>query len=54
MADRLDAESMTQVLNEYMAAMADIVEAHGGTLSYEPRPEGGSIFTVALPAVATS
>ncbi len=33
MADRLDAESMTQILNEYMAAMADIIEAHGGTLN---------------------
>ncbi|MGJ8671176.1 MAG: adenylate/guanylate cyclase domain-containing protein [Oceanococcus sp.] len=33
MADRLDAESLTQVLNEYMSAMADIVEAHGGTLN---------------------
>ena len=33
MADRLDAESLTQILNEYMAAMADIVEAHGGTLN---------------------
>ena len=33
MADRLDAESMTQVINEYMATMADIVEQHGGTLN---------------------
>lgn len=33
MADRLDAESLTQILNEYMAAMADIIEKHGGTLN---------------------
>ncbi len=33
MADRLDPESMTQILNEYMAAMADIVEQHSGTLN---------------------
>jgi len=33
MADRLDAESLTQILNEYMAAMADLVEQHGGTLN---------------------
>ncbi len=33
MADRLDPESMTQILNEYMATMADIIEAHDGTLN---------------------
>ena len=37
-----------------LAISRSIVEAHGGTLSYEPRPEGGSIFTVALPAVEAS
>ncbi len=33
MADRMDAESMTQVLNEYMISMAEIIERHGGTLT---------------------
>ncbi|MGJ8670781.1 MAG: adenylate/guanylate cyclase domain-containing protein [Oceanococcus sp.] len=33
MADRLDAESLTQILNEYMAAMANIIGQHGGTLN---------------------
>ena len=33
LADRLDAESLTQIINEYMAAMADIVDAHQGTVN---------------------
>lgn len=33
MADRMDAESTTQVINEYMSAMSQIVESHGGTLT---------------------
>lgn len=32
-ADRVDAESLTQVINEYMAAMSDCVSRHGGTLN---------------------
>jgi two-component system sensor histidine kinase HydH len=27
-----------------------IVERHGGTVGYEPRPGGGARFTVRLPA----
>lgn len=33
LADRLDAESLAQMVNEYMAAMAEAVERHGGTLN---------------------
>jgi class 3 adenylate cyclase len=32
-ADALDAESLAQIVHEYMAAMADIVERHGGTVT---------------------
>jgi class 3 adenylate cyclase len=32
-ADVLDAESLAQIVHEYMAAMADIVERHGGTVT---------------------
>ncbi len=32
-ADRVEPEVITQVLNEYMAAMADLIEEHGGTLN---------------------
>ncbi len=32
-ADRLDAESLTQIINEYMAAMSEIVDAHQGTVN---------------------
>ena len=33
LADRLDAESLTQILTDYMSIMAVIVEEHGGTLN---------------------
>jgi len=33
MADRVEPEVMTEVLSQYMSAMADIVDAHGGTLN---------------------
>jgi class 3 adenylate cyclase len=32
-ADALDAESLAQIVHEYMAAMANIVERHGGTVT---------------------
>ena len=33
MADRLDAESLTQVINEYLGMVSDVVESFGGTLN---------------------
>jgi class 3 adenylate cyclase len=33
MADALDAESLAQIVHEYMGAMVDIVERHGGTVT---------------------
>ncbi len=33
LADQLDPESLTQIINEYLATMAEIVEANGGTLN---------------------
>lgn len=33
MADRVEPEVMTQVINEYMAAMSEIVDSHGGTVN---------------------
>lgn len=33
LADRLDPESLTQVVNEYLAALAEIIERHNGTLN---------------------
>ncbi len=33
LADQLDPESLTQIINEYLSAMAEIVDAHGGTLN---------------------
>lgn len=33
LADKVEAESLTQILTEYMSTMATIVEAHGGTLN---------------------
>ncbi len=32
-ADALDAESLAQIVHEYMSAVADIVERHGGTVT---------------------
>jgi class 3 adenylate cyclase len=32
-ADTLDAESLAQIVHEYMGAMVDIVERHGGTVT---------------------
>ncbi|MDT4916166.1 MAG: adenylate cyclase [Pseudonocardiales bacterium] len=32
-ADALDAESLAQIVHEYMGAMVDIVERHGGTVT---------------------
>ena len=32
-ADRVEPEVMTEVLNDYMSAMADLIEQHGGTLN---------------------
>jgi C4-dicarboxylate-specific signal transduction histidine kinase len=38
-----------------LAICRTVVEAHGGSLAYAPRPEGGSIFTIILkPAPATA
>ncbi len=33
MADRVEAETLTEVINEYMAAMSEIVDAHQGTVN---------------------
>jgi class 3 adenylate cyclase len=33
LADRLDPEGLTQVVNEYLAALAEIIERHRGTLN---------------------
>ena len=33
LADRLDPEALTQVVNEYLAALAEIIERHRGTLN---------------------
>ena len=33
MADRVEPEVMTEVLNEYMSSMANLIEQHGGTLN---------------------
>lgn len=33
MADRVDPEVVTDVVNEYLSAMADLIEKHGGTLN---------------------
>jgi class 3 adenylate cyclase len=32
-ADRVEPEVMTEVLNDYMSNMAEVIEAHGGTLN---------------------
>jgi two-component system OmpR family sensor kinase len=37
-----------------LAIVAAIVRAHGGTVWVDPRPGGGSVFTVRIPAMATS
>jgi len=33
MADRLDPEALAEIMNDYLGAVADIVERHGGTLN---------------------
>ena len=33
-----------------LAIVRSIARVHGGTVCAEPRPEGGSVFTVSLPA----
>lgn len=33
LADQIDAESLSQIINEYMAAMSDIVEIQGGVVT---------------------
>jgi two-component system, OmpR family, sensor kinase len=37
-----------------LAIVRSVVEAHGGTVSYRPRPGGGSIFRVVLPLAPVS
>lgn len=33
LADQIDPESLSQIINEYMAAMSDVVEGHGGVVT---------------------
>ena len=33
MADRVDPEALAEIMNDYLGAVADLVERHGGTLS---------------------
>jgi len=33
LADQIDPESLSQIINEYMAAMSDVVESHGGVVT---------------------
>lgn len=33
LADKLDPESLTEVISDYLGTMAEVVEAHGGTLN---------------------
>lgn len=33
MADRIDPESLAQIINEYLGAVSDLIERHGGTVT---------------------
>ena len=37
-----------------LAIVRSVVEAHAGRVSYRPRPGGGSVFRVVLPAASTA
>ena len=50
LGDRLDPESLREVLDQYIEAMRLVIEAHGGTLRLECPPSGGTLAVITLPA----
>ena len=48
-SEKIAPTELVAAMNEYLSAMTDIIEAHGGRIWMEPNAAGGSTFSFVLP-----